>query len=589
MEKKLTINSENILPIIKKWLYSDRDIFVRELISNASDAITKLKFLKEDTTNSKINITIDKKNSLIIIDDDGIGMNQDEIEKYISQIAFSSAEDFIKKYEAKDSFIGHFGLGFYSSFMASKKVEIETKSYKKEEKAYIWTSTGDSTYTIEEGSRENRGTKITLFIDDENKDFLEEDKLKETILKYTRFLSYPIFLNTKKINDSEPLWLKNPSEITDKEYIDFYKTLYPFDQDPIFWVHINIDYPFEVKGILYFPKINSNYDIKSSKVKLFSNKIFVSDNLKEILPDFLTILKGAIDSNDIPLNVSRSYLQMDNTVKKLGSHISKKIFDKLYNLYTTEKEKFISYYPDIEVIIKLGILQDEKLFEKAKQFLIYQNTKDEWNTIEEYISKSKDKKLFYTQKDKTTKDLIDLYDDIDVLYTNPYIDSAMINLLESKLDIKFISIEGSIDESIIDKKNEKNILDKDGKTLSSKLASFFKSSLEAADLEVEAKALKNKNLPSFLMTKEEDKRLNDYMQMQNQSFNMPIKKTLVINTNNSLIEKIEKLKAKDINLAKELSKQIYSLAKLSQKDLSKNDLTDFITNSTNILEKLIKI
>jgi molecular chaperone HtpG len=589
MEKKLTINSENILPIIKKWLYSDRDIFVRELISNSSDAITKLKFLKEDISKSKIDITIDKKNSLIIIDDDGIGMSEDEIEKYISQIAFSSAEDFIKKYEAKDSFIGHFGLGFYSSFMASKKVEIETKSYKKEEKAYIWTSTGDSTYTIEEGSRENRGTRITLFIDDENKDFLEEDKLKETILKYTRFLSYPIFLNTKKINDKEPLWLKNPSEITDSEYVDFYKTLYPFDQDPIFWVHINIDYPFEVKGILYFPKINSNYDIKSSKVKLFSKKIFVSDNLKEILPDFLTILKGAIDSNDIPLNVSRSYLQMDTTVKKLGSHISKKIFDKLYNLYTSDKEKFISYYPDIEVIIKLGILQDEKLFEKAKEFLIYQNTKDNWHTIDEYLSKSASKKIFYTQKDKTTKDLIDLYDDIDVIYTNPYIDSAMINLLESKLDIKFTSIEGSIDESIIDKKNEKNILDSDGKSLSSKLASFFKSSLEVNDLEVEAKALKNKNLPSFLMTKEEDKRLNDYMQMQNQSFNIPIKKTLVINTNNSLIEKIEKLKVKDLTLAKELTKQIYSLAKLSQKDLSKNDLTEFVTNSTNILEKLINI
>ncbi|NGX57045.1 MAG: Chaperone protein HtpG [Candidatus Anoxychlamydiales bacterium] len=590
MEKKLSIHSENILPIIKKWLYSDRDIFLRELVSNSSDAITKLKILKEDISSAKIDITIDKKNSLLIIDDNGIGMTKKEVEKYISQIAFSGAEDFMKKYEAKDSFIGHFGLGFYSSFMASTKVEIETKSYLEKEKAVIWSSTGTSTYTIEEGSRANRGTKITLFIDDENKDFLEEEKVKETLLKYTRFLSYPIFLNTKKINDKEPLWIKNPKDITEKEYLDFYKTLYPFDPDPIFWVHINIDYPFELKGILYFPKIQSNYDIQSSKVKLFSNRIFVSDNLKEILPDFLTVLKGSIESNDIPLNVSRSYLQMNKTVKQLGAHISKKIFDKLSTLYKDQKDKFISYYPDIEVIIKLGILQEEKLFEKAKNFLIYENTNNNWLTIDEYISKSKtDKKIFYTHKNKHTKELLDLYKDIEVIYTNPYIDSAMINLLESKLGVKFVSIEGSIDDSIIDKENEKNVLDSNGQTISAKLSKFFKSSINTADLEVEAKSLKNKNLPSFLMIKEEDKRLNDYMTMQNQNMTLPIKKTLVINTSNPLIEKIEKLQSKDPALAKDLTKQIYGLAKLSQKDLSANDLSEFVTNSTSLLEKLVNI
>lgn len=592
MEKKLSINSENILPIIKKWLYSEKDIFLRELVSNSSDAISKLKIIDSKLKDFRIDIKIDKKENTLTIIDNGIGMSYSEVEKYISQIAFSGAEEFLKKYESKnpkDQIIGHFGLGFYSAFMVSKKVQIKTQSYNKKEKATIWISDGSSNYTIENMKDVKRGCEITLFIDKDNLEMLDEEKIKSILLKYCPFFPYPIYLNDKHINNKDPLWLKNPSDTTDKEYLDFYRELYSFDPDPIFWIHLNIDYPFNLKGILYFPKITNNFDINKSHVKLFSNRVFVSENAKEILPKFLTMLKGAIDSSNIPLNVSRSSLQVDSNIKKLSNHISKKILDRLSNLYKSNKEKFISYWPDIEVIIKLGILDDEKFYEKAKEFLIFENHKNEWTPIEEYLQRNeKQGKVFYSSKDKTAH-LLDLYTqkNIEVIYLNSYIDTAIIGFLEQKLNTKFIRIDGSLDSSILDPSKDKNVLDEDGRSLSSKISDFFKDSIET-DLEVEAKSLTSNDISSFIMVKEEERRISDYMQFT-QNSSLPSKNTLIVNTNNQLIDKIYSLNQVKPDLAKRLAKEVYDKALLSHKGLQPQDFSDFISRSSKNLQELLDL
>ncbi len=592
MEKKLLINSENILPIIKKWLYSEKDIFIRELVSNSSDAICKLKIIDPGAKNFRIDLKTDKKKKTLTISDNGLGMSFEEVEKYISQIAFSGAEDFFKKYESgdkKDQIIGHFGLGFYSAFMVSKKVEIKTQSYQKNEDSVLWVSDGSSNYTIKKTDKQNQGCEITLHIDDESEEFLDEEKIKDTLLKYCPFFSYPIYLNNNHINNKDPLWLKNPSDCTEGEYLEFYKDLYPFDHDPIFWIHLNIDFPFHLKGILYFPKISSNYDLNKSFIKLFSNRVFVSDNVKEILPKFLTMLKGAIDSPDIPLNVSRSYLQIDKTVRQLSNHISKKIASRLSNLYKMEKDKFISYWNDIEVIIKLGILDDEKFYEKAKEFLIFENHKNEWTTIEEYLQRNeKLTKVFYSSKDKSTS-LLELYKEKnqEILFLNSYIDTALIGFLEQKLNIKFTRIDGSIDPSILDPSKEKNLLDDSGRSVSSKIAEFFKNSLEE-EMEVEAKSLSNDAIPSFIVIKEEERRLKDFMHFT-QNIDHPIKHTFVINTNNKIINDLYSLSNIKPQLAKRLAQEVYDKTLLSQKEFSPNILSKYISRSINNLEEILAL
>ena len=342
----LSIHSENILPIIKKWLYSDKNIFIRELISNACDALNKVKILKEqgaiqsDESDLKVSVQIDKANRTITIADTGIGMTAEEVEKYIAQIAFSGAEEFINKYKSqveKDPIIGHFGLGFYSAYMVAKTVDIQTRSYQPDASAVFWSCDGTSTYEIDAGSKASRGTEIVLHIDEESSEFLEESTLKELMIRFCRFLPFPIELNGQSIDNKAPLWMKSPSECTDNDYLNFYRALFPMDPDPIFWIHLNVDYPFTLKGILYFPKIHRRFDSKESSIKLFCNRVFVSDNCSDILPDYLMILRGAIDSPDIPLNVSRSYLQVDKNVRQLSSHISKKVSDRLTSLYKTDR------------------------------------------------------------------------------------------------------------------------------------------------------------------------------------------------------------------------------------------------------------
>jgi molecular chaperone HtpG len=599
----LKIHSENILPIIKKWLYSDKDIFLRELVSNATDALSKLKILRDQNEVSfkdeelRIDIILDKNGKTLTIKDTGIGMSADEVEKYIAQLAFSGAEDFMKKYKTtseKDQIIGHFGLGFYSAFMVSSTVEINTLSYKEDQKSAFWSCDGSSEYTLEEGTRASRGTEIILHIEAQSEEFLDEQKIKEMLERYCGFLPFPIYLNDKHINDNFPLWIKAPSECKEEEYLTLFRHLYPMEAEPIFWVHIHVDYPFHLKGILFFPKITKRFDYTKSQVQLYCNRVFVSDNCKDILPDYLTVLKGVIDSPDIPLNVSRSSLQMDKTVRQLSSHIAKKVTDKLQNLYQSDFAKYSSSFKDIETIIKLGALQDEKFYDKAKDLFIWKNTSGEWTTIKDYLERSKERhpnKVFYTLDENHTSHFLDLYKEkgIEVIFASSYLDTPLMSSIESKeSEVKFQRIDGALDSALVDEKKEETTLDADGKTLSIKLEEFFKSHLDKQDLSVEAKSLSSDTLPAFIVLDEQSRRMRDYFSMTqpDSQIMFPQKKTLVLNTNNKLIHSIYKLNKTDEALAKDLSMQIYELSLLSQKELEPSDFSEFIKRTSSILEKL---
>ncbi len=601
----LKIHTENILPIIKKWLYSDKDIFVRELVSNACDAIQKCRVLRDHgelTTADEeffIDILIDKDARTLTFTDNGIGMSAEEVEKYIAQVAFSGAEEFIGKYSSqneKDQIIGHFGLGFYSSYMVAEKVTIDTLSYRAGETAALWSCDGSSTYTLEAGSRGSRGTQITLFVDKENDEFLEESKLRQILQQYCAFLPFPIHLNGNRINKKQPLWLKNPSDCTETEYLDFYRGLYPMEPDPIFWIHLNVDYPFHLQGILYFPKITRRFEWNENTIKLFCNRVFVSDNCKDLIPDYLMVLRGAIDSPDIPLNVSRSTLQMDRTVRQLSQHISKKVSDRLSSLYTSEREKFLTFWPDIEMIIKLGILQDDKFYERSKDFLVWKNLANEWTTIADYLERHENShkgKVFYTTEDQKQSHLVDLYKqkEIEILIASSVVDTPVITLLERKLDdVKFQRIDGALDETILDANREKTLLDAEGKTESFKIADFIRSKLGKTQVTVEAKSLHNDSVPALLIVDEEMRRMRETMALAQQQLppGLADKRTFVVNTNSPLIQSIYNLKEKDAELAEDIVHHLYELSLLSQRELEQNALSQFIARSNQILEKMAK-
>lgn len=605
-QAKLKIHSENILPIIKKWLYTDRDIFLRELISNACDAISKLKILSDQGKTSysdeelKIQIDVDEKQKTVTITDTGIGMSAEEVKKYIAQLAFSGAEDFVKKYQnekEEGDIIGHFGLGFYSSFMVSEKVEIDTLSFQEGAEPAFWECDGSSDYTLKKGKRATRGTQITLHISEENKEFLKEERLKEILTKHCRFLKFPIFLNKTHINDKEPLWIKPASKCTEKEYLDFYKVLYPFEPDPIFWIHLNVDYPFNLKGILYFPKINRRMESKSSSVHLYCNRVFVADHCKDIIPEYMTVLRGVIDSPDIPLNVSRSNLQMDRTVKQLSSHISKKVSDKLTASYNTDKENFVKIWQDIELVIKLGILQDEKFYERVKACLIWNSSNDEWSTIEEYLERNKEKsegKVFYHHDKKHTSHFFDMFKEkgLEILYAPSHLDTPLISFLEGKItNVKFQRLDGALDEAIVDKGREKTVLDAEGKTEAVLLADFVRSHLDNDQIEVEAKSLTSDQVPGFVIIDENQRRMREYMSLSGQELpgNMGSKQKFVINTNSSLVQSMKKLSKKDPNLAKDMVLQLYELSLLSQRELDPTLFSGFLKRSNEVLEKLSKL
>jgi molecular chaperone HtpG len=607
MEKgSLQIHSENILPIIKKWLYSDRDIFVRELISNACDAIQKTKILRDQgevdvkDEDFRIDVQIDKDARTLKFMDNGIGMDAEEVKKYIAQIAFSGAEEFLSKYKSnkeQDQIIGHFGLGFYSAYMVADLVEINTLSYKPGAELVLWRCDGSSEYEMDRGTRQTRGTEVTLFIGKEHEECLDAGYIEKILRHYCSFLPYPIYLNGKRINEHTPLWIKAPSECTREDYLRFYHYLYPMDEDPLFWVHLNVDYPFNLKGILYFPKMRRDFDPNKSSVNLYSNRVFVSDNCKDIIPNYLMMLKGAIDSPDIPLNVSRSYLQTDRTVRQLASHISKKVTDSLSTLYKTDRERFFNAWQDVSLVVKLGILEDDKFYERAKEFLVWRDTDKNWTTIQEYLERNREKtkdKIFYTIDEKHAGHILQIYRNqgIEILCAHSPLDPYLIHFLEDKLrPVTFQRIDAEVHENIVDKSREKTVLDAEGKTDAIKLAEFVRAKLNDDKIEVEAKSLATDSLPGFIMIDERQRRMRDYLMRldpEERAQQMPLlgKRTFVVNTNNPLVEAIRKLDRSKPELAKELIQEVYELALLSQKEMEPQALHEFVNRSNRILETL---
>jgi molecular chaperone HtpG len=618
MEKgTINVQSENIFPIIKKFLYSDHEIFLRELVSNAVDATQKLKGLasmgefKGELADINVKVKINKELKTLTISDSGIGMTADEIKKYINQVAFSGATEFMEKFKGVEdgkTIIGHFGLGFYSSFMVSEKVEIFSKSHK-DEPAVRWECDGSPEFQLEEIEKAERGTDIVLHINEESIEFLEEHRIKTLLTKYCKFLPIPIEFGTKYqseedkkaekpvepeiINNTEPAWTKAPSTLTDEDYLKFYKELYPFSNDPLFWIHLNVDYPFNLTGILYFPKLNQSYQVEKNKIHLYSNQVFVTDNVGEIVPEYLTLLHGVIDSPDIPLNVSRSYLQSDGNVKKINSHISKKVSDKLQELFNNDRKAFEEKWNDIGLFVKYGMLSDEKFYERSNGFCLLENTDKQFQTIEEYKTK-----IAPLQTDKNG-DLIILYtvdpehqhsyvqnvkeSGYDVLKFDTVIDNHFIQQMESKLEkTRFKRVDADIVDNLIEKDEKReSILTEDQQNL---LKETFEKSVDKNTINVELKPLSPSDSP-VMITRDEFMRRMKEMQASggNNMFMMgdfPEKFNLIINSNHPI--NIALLEKDDVEKQR-LTKQLYDLAMLSQNMLKGEDLTNFVKRSFEIV------
>ena len=576
MEKgNIGVTTENIFPVIKKFLYSDNEIFLREIVSNAVDATQKLKTLaskgefKGELGDLFVSVSIDKDAGTLTVSDKGIGMTHDEIEKYINQIAFSGANDFLDKYKDDiNAIIGHFGLGFYSSFMVSKKVEILTKSWQDGAKAVKWECDGSPEYSIEEIEKEERGTDIVMHIDDDCKEFLEDSKIEEMLKKYCKFLPVDIKFGNKKewkdgkmedtdepniINTTSPLWTKKPSELKDEDYKDFYRDLYPMSDEPLFWIHLNVDYPFNLTGILYFPKVKSNFDLQKNKIQLYCNQVFVTDSVEGIVPDFLTLLHGVIDSPDIPLNVSRSYLQSDKNVKKISSYISKKVSDRLSGLFKNDRKDYESKWDDIKIFINYGMLSENDFCEKAMKFALLKDTDGKYYTSEEYATLIKDNQ---TDKNGTTVYLYsnnkeEQYSYIDaaqqkgynVLLMDGHLDPAMVGMMEQKLEkSRFVRVDSDIVDKLIQK--EDDAMDTLDAAQHELLVSVFKTQMPKIDkmeFQVDAQPMSELSSPVTITQSEYMRRMKDMSRLQpGMSFygDMPDMYTVVLNTNHSLVKEI---------------------------------------------------
>lgn len=610
----ISINTENIFPIIKKWLYSDKDIFVRELISNGCDAVSKYKRLismgevddREDQQ-FKILVTVNKEKKTMTFSDNGIGMTEDEVKKYINEIAFSGAEDFVNKYKDKigegNDIIGHFGLGFYSAFMAASKVSIDTLSYKEGAEAVKWVSDGGTEFEISKSDiRTTRGTTITLFINEESEEFLEEYKLRNIISKYCAFMPTEIYLEDEcvekkeddksvvsPINDTKPLWIKKPSECTDEEYKEFYKKTFREFEEPLFWIHLNVDYPFNLKGILYFPKLKNEFELVKGEVKLYNNQVFVADNIKEVIPDFLLLLKGAIDCPDLPLNVSRSFLQNDKDVSRISKHIIKKVADKLNYIFKNEREKYNEFWENIQIFIKYGCLREESFYEKIKDSLIFKDINDKYITLNEYLENAKEKhenKVFYVSDTEKQAQYIKLFKeyDLNAVVLNTTIDNNFISFLEYKdSKVKFARVDSDLSDVLKDKESEEN------KEANDKLIEIFKSVIGDKVKEYKVQGLKKEETPAMVLTSEDSRRMKE-MQAQFGGVGMPNlnfneEKTLVINNNNELVKKVVELNNDEANKDKVdiLCKQIFDLALISNQELDAESISEFINRTNKIM------
>lgn len=602
MEKQgnIKISSENMMPIIKKWLYSEKDIFLREIVANASDAITKFKKLAElgETTGDaayKITVTTDEKAKTLTVEDNGIGMTEEEVETYITQIAFSGAADFVSKYEKAggDGIIGHFGLGFYSAYMVSENIEIFTKSYRDGAQGVHWTSDGNSTYTIADCDKQSRGTKIVMHISDEEKEFLKESEIRRLLNKYCAFMPYEIYLNPKDgkedkpVNDTAPLYLKQPKDCTEEEYKDFYRNTFSDYNEPLFWIHLNMEYPFNLKGILYFPKVKKQVELERGQVKLYCNQVFIADNIKEVIPEFLMLLNGVIDCPEIPLNVSRSFLQNDRQVQKIAKHITKKVADKLIELYKKDKSKYESCWNDIATFVKFGCIKDDDFYQKIKDVVIFRNLKGEYLPIEscygEEVTEEDAKagkepqSVYYVSDEKKQSQYVKMFlsAGLDALVCDTYIDPHFISYLEYKNPkrVRFLRIDADVAGAL-----------KEESGADQEIEEIFKTALEGKNITVKTEKLKDTSVPAVVNVSEFMRRMSE-MNSFYQMGDSPADMTIIVNTANPAVQALKSAVAEARNVA---VMQIYFLALMNYRRLDSEETTSFTAGAVELLEKYLQ-
>lgn len=607
----ISIDAQNIMPVIKRWLYSDKDIFIRELVSNGVDAISKYKMMgKGGDEDLRVTVTVDKEAGTISFTDNGIGMTAEEVDRYINQVAFSSAEEFLKNYTAGDQsgIIGHFGLGFYSAFMAASKVTIDTLSWQENASPVLWESEDGMAYSMSEGTRITRGTTITLTILEEEKEFLDGFRTREVLNRYCGYMSVPIYFvdieadkraeeaakkDDKKadkaeksapapINDTNPIWLKAPKDVTAEEYKDTYRKLFNTFEDPLFWVHLNVDYPFNLKGILYFPRIKRDLAGQEGEIKLFNRQVFVADNIKEVIPEFLMLLKGVLDCPDLPLNVSRSFLQNDGYVRKLSAHITKKVADRLNGLFNTERETYQGYWDDINPFIKYGCLRDQKFYDMVKDSLLLKTTAGECLTVSEYKARNDEKtqkKAFYTTDEGRQAAGIALYAarGIDVAVMDSLIDINFMGFLENAEGVELSFVRVDSDTAGLTEESE------EGKDLDqAEVQTAFREALENKELEVKLESFADPELPAMLTEDEQMRRFKEMSAVYGQSFAMPDRYTLVLNRRNPTVQRVARME--DGEIKQLMQQQIFDLAKLSSRPLEKEELKAFLKRSNKLLD-----
>lgn len=602
MEKQgnIKISSENMMPIIKKWLYSEKDIFLREIVANASDAITKLKKLVDlgeasVSEDYRITVTTDTKANTLTVEDNGIGMTAEEVETYITQIAFSGAADFVEKYEKAngEGIIGHFGLGFYSAYMVSENIEIFTKSYREGATGVHWESDGNSTYTIGDCDKETRGTKIVMHLAKEEKDFAKEGEIRKLLQKYCAFMPVEIYLNPKEgeeekpVNTTLPLYMKQPKDCTEEEYKTFYRDTFSDYNEPLFWIHLNMEYPFRLKGILYFPKVKKQVELERGKVKLYCNQVYIADNIKEVIPEFLMLLNGVIDCPDIPLNVSRSFLQNDKQVQKIAKHITKKVADKLSDLYKKDKEKYENCWKDLATFVKFGCIKDDDFYGKVKDIIIYKNLNGEYRTLSSFFGeevKEEDAKegkepqaVYYVTDENKQAQYIKMFKDagLDAIVCDTYIDPHFISYIEYKnpTRVRFLRIDADLDGALREEGGEDE-----------KIKKIFEEVLSEKKVKIKCEKLKNASIPAVVNVAEFMRRMsemNSFYDMGESAADM----TLVVNTANGAVNAIKEADAEAQKIAVE---QIWLLALMSYKPLSPEDLEKFTENHAALLEKYLK-
>jgi molecular chaperone HtpG len=650
----ISIHTENIFPIIKKWLYSDHEIFIRELISNAVDAIQKLSMVSRSGEYSgeigepEIVISIDSDNKKLSISDNGIGMTADEIKKYINQVAFSSAEEFVQKYKnsTDQSIIGHFGLGFYSSFMVAERVEIDTLSYQDGAQAVHWSCDGSTQFELSESSRSDRGTTITLTLLDEEKEYLEPYRIKQLVKTYCDFMPFPIKLNDEKINQQKAPWKDSPGNLSKEDYLEFYRYLYPFQEEPLLWVHLNTDYPFVVNGILYFPKLKPDVDVTKGQIKLFCNQVFVSDNCEEVIPRFLLPLRGVIDSVDIPLNVSRSFLQNDRTVRKIADYIAKKVGDRLKELYRDDRQAYIKSWQDLGTFVKFGSMNDDKFKKQVEDILIFQTTAnlgakadspkvevqtaegDVWQeatpdnsqsnvvdgksftTLKEYLERNRDRhenRVFYCTDAASQATYVELHKSqgLEVLFMDSFIDSHFISFLEREHpEVKFSRVDAELDENLIDKDQSSEIVDPTtNKTRSEQIKELFEKALNKPKLTIRTEALKSENAetapPAMVLLPEALRRMREMNALiTQQTLEFPEEHTLVVNVSHPLIQNLANIgqgsiiqaegQSPSAELATLICQHVYDLALMAQKGFDADGMKSFVERSNQVLTRLTK-